>query len=261
VALAFLTGCGSGASPSSGAGARATDSKEVAHDRSQGPVTSAASPRSESPVLDDNGLPVQPPPQQPPGPFLCARDPIAFDLSLLFPAPETPDGFIQAWGEVRARTEIPGFVVVYSGVSKGPSIIVRVGAVRQATAGAFGFQRLLPPSDPVAMGLYPDDPFHFRSFNSRGDFVTALGKRRERDGFVVSKVLVDGRLDRGCEYLNDVTVELTLPGGRNMGQWFGGRTIDEALGPVNIDTDRDGKPDSWRVKLTGPSLTAMDFKL
>jgi hypothetical protein len=270
-ALAFLPACGSGAAPSSSSsseGAQASSAaktssvKKLSADRSSAASrnSSSAAPRGlESFEGEDESddAPVANGPRL----FLCMRDPVAFDLSELSPAGGTPTKFVEAWRQVRSHTDVPGFVAVLSGTRAGPDLKLQVGPVRQASAGAFGFMKSLPPSNPVVVGLYPEDLFHLRSPEIEGDFIAALGQRRNREGFVISNIKIDGQLDADCSYLKNVTVEMTLPASRNTNAVFGNRTVDEALGPVVVDSNHDGDPDSWVVTLTGPSLQAMDFKL
>jgi hypothetical protein len=195
-----------------------------------------------------------------PVPFLCSRDPVAFDLSRLSLAPNTPEGFRLAWDAVRSRTDVPGFVIAYSGTMWGPAITARVGAVKPVTNGLYAFEQALVPSDADVLGAGRADPFHVRTDHLNRDFVVAMGKVREREGFSISHITVDGRLDPLCQSLRNVAVDITLPHS-NVGQEFGGRTIAEAMGPMTLDTDHDGEPDAWELQLTGDSLPSLMFQL
>jgi hypothetical protein len=46
----------------------------------------------------------------------------------------------------------------------------------------------------------------------------------------------------------------------NEGQHFGNATLGQALGPMTVDSDGDGKPDSWSVTMAAPALTAVKFR-
>jgi hypothetical protein len=267
--LGSVVGCGSnGASPSgSGSSASGTDRNAKSGAESESAAAHAAASRASassgvlSSVTENEEIPaVQPPEYRLPNPFLCSRDPVAFDLSLLHPAGGTPIGFTGAWSYAQAHSEVPGFMVAYSGTMWGPELTVRVGAVRPAAPGLYTFMASLPGSEVPSQGLNPRDPFLVRTDHLNHNFVTAFGKVKEREGFVISDIIVEGRLDQACQYLRGVVVKMTLPR-QNVGQRFGGTTIDEALGPLTVDTDNDGEPDAWGVTLTGDSLDNVMFKL
>jgi len=193
-------------------------------------------------------------------PFLCQRDPVAFDLSALRPGPETPMGFAGAWDHARAVTTLPGLVVAYAGLSHGPELVVRVGAVRHDTPYIYTFMKTLPGAAPARIGLQSPDPFRITSDHQGQNFITAFGSTRDRDGFVVSGITIDAHLDRDCRALRNVYVRMTLPK-QNATQHFGGVVLGEALGPMDFATDPHGVPDAWTVTLVGDYLNALSFSL
>jgi hypothetical protein len=258
--LASLPACGSHGSSSSEVSerreVRAEDPSAVARTQSQRAARAQTLARNSAeedevtPVVESR-LPV---------PFLCSRDPVAFDLSALSLGSDTPETFRLAWDAARAHTDVPGFVIAYSGTMWGPAITARVGAVKPVTNGLYAFETALVPSDADVLGAGRADPFHVRTDHTNRDFVVALGTVREREGFKISNITVDGRLDPLCQSLRNVFVQATLPGS-NVGQRFGGHTIEAAMGPMTVDTDRDGVPDAWQITLSGDSLNSLMFQL
>jgi hypothetical protein len=225
-------------------------------------ATERANARTGAPVQvrnDDDDLVVAPPSSRVPAAYLCTRDPVAFDLSQLTPVDPTATGFASAWAYARAESDIPGFVVTYSGTYSGPVIHASVGPVYPVADNIYSFMHVLPRGEPVEVRRDAADPFRMIS-SSRQEFITAFGTVHDRQGFVVSAVTVDGRLDARCQSLRDVRVTMTLPK-TNIGQRFGGTTMDEALGPMTEDTNGDGEPDSWSVTLAAHSLHNLMFRL
>jgi hypothetical protein len=189
----------------------------------------------------------------------CHRDPVAFDLSLLQPSSTTPSKFWFAWVYANRNREVPGFVVVYSGTVAGP-IEAAVGAVYPSfISGAYSFMNLVPHTGRERITVDPTDPLHVRSYNNGVEFPTAFGTVINREGFVIAGIDIDGRLDSQCQALHNVTVTMRLPKS-NIGQRFGGGTVDEELGPMNEDYDLDGVRDSWIVTMKAPMLPSMNFR-
>ncbi len=255
-ALALLA-CGSPAS--SGSRATASSAAPEVHAAAQGgSLTGRAQSRSVEVVDEETrSEPVQ---HRLPAQFLCSRDPVAFDLTRLELGPGTPPGFAGAWNDVRAHSQLPGFVIAYSGTKWGPMITARVGSVIEPAQGLFRFMESLPTSELDVVGLNQRDPFQIHTEHRGREFVVAFGSREQRDAFVISDIIVDGRLDRGCQYLHHVVVTLTIPH-RNAAQTFGGTTLGDVLGPMTVDTNQDGKPDAWGVMLTGDTLDNLMFSL
>jgi hypothetical protein len=266
LALAFVGGCGSGAPGSTtstaerGAGAE-VNSESAARGGLGARQSSRAGATPLGSVIGENATPaVAREEHRLPNPFLCSRDPVAFDLSKLHPGGGTPVGFAGAWDYAQDHSELPGFVVAYSGTMWGPAITARVGAVHPVANGVYSFMEVLPATVADTVSLDPRDPFHIRTEHPNQNFITAFGKLREREGFVVSDITVEGRLDQTCQYMRGVTVTMTLPR-ENVGQRFGATTVDEALGPMTVVTHSGGEPEAWSVTLTGDSLDNVMFKL
>jgi hypothetical protein len=253
-AVLALASCGS-----SGGGTSSTSTSEP-HENAQ-LTTQAAGPlehlapgeqltrADESNPGDDRGYPARP--------FFCSRDPVAFDLSRLNLAGGTPQGFAQAWTYARARSQLPGFVVAYSGTVAGPTLDVRVGAVRKVTNGIYAFMKTVTLTEVVHAGLEQFDPYHVRT-QHRGMFVTAFGDTHRREGFIVSSITVDGHLDEACRALHDIKVTMTLPL-QNREQRFGDVLLGDVLGAPNT-SDHEGK-EGWRIDLTGDYLENMMFSI
>jgi hypothetical protein len=259
--LALLPGCGghgSSSEVSERRELRAADPADSTRARTQSDRAARAQAAAQTFAQDDEVAP--PVETRLPVPFLCSRDPVAFDLSALSLGSDTPEAFRLAWGAVQSRTDVPGFVIAYSGTMWGPMITARVGAVKPVTNGLYAFETALVPSDADVLGAGRADPFHMRTDHANRDFVVALGRVREREGFRISNITVDGRLDPLCQSLRNVVVQATLPRS-NVGQMFGGRTIEASMGPMTVDTDRDGVPDAWQITLSGDSLNGLMFQL
>jgi len=251
-ALGSVAACGSGASPSTGGGKQSAGGSGPTLESSHvGPATAQ--------LFDDEAVPTPPDLRPRPGPFVCMRDPVAFDLSKLKPVSDTPLPFWFAWVQAQARAEVPGFVVVYTGLATGPSIQQTVGAVSKAGPSTYRFMARQPPSMTEAVWQDPNDPLHIAGSNDARTFGTAFGPERERQGFYISTIRVEGHLDPTCQALHNVTVTMTLPK-ENEGQRFGNQSIEGALGPMSVDSDSDGHPDSWRVTMAAQSLDALMFR-
>ena len=255
--LGLIVGCGSsGGSSSSTSEARANAAPAT---EALAPVSrTTAAPREEvAHVVETDTLGAV---HGPSAPFLCSREPVAFDLSALDPEGDVPVGFAAAWLYAKQRTHLPGFVVAYSGTTTGPSLGVRVGAVRKVTTGIYTFMKTLPGTETAHVGLNAVDPYLVRSENL-GTFVTAFGTTEHREGFIVSGITVEGRLDETCRAMKHVRVTMTLPK-ENRGQHFGDQVLgEELLGRMTVDTDHDGNPDAWTIRLTGEYLDNMMFSL
>jgi len=262
--LALLPGCGGHGSSSEVSERRErrtadpADPADPTNARTQSDRAARAQAVAQTFAQDDEVAP--PVETRLPVPFLCSRDPVAFDLSALSLGSDTPEAFRLAWGAVQSHTDVPGFVIAYSGTMWGPMITARVGAVKPVTNGLYAFETALVPSDADVLGAGRADPFHMRTDHTNRDFVVALGRVREREGFKISNITVDGRLDPLCQSLRHVFVQATLPRS-NVGQMFGGRTIEASMGPMTVDTDRDGVPDAWQITLSGDSLNGLMFQL
>jgi hypothetical protein len=204
-----------------------------------------------SPIREDHGA----------LPFLCATDPVAFDLSALQPTRGTPPAFWYAWLYAQKSADVPGFVIAYTGTGSGPHVEARVGAVRPVGPGTYAFMKRLAPTDAETVSSDANDPFRVRSTNGHTPFLTAFGLAGQRQGFYVSSISVEGHLDYKCEYLRDVVVTMSLPADKNRGQRFGNSTVSEALGPVTLDTDGDRVADSWTVTMEARALDALKFRL
>ncbi len=190
--------------------------------------------------------------------YMCTRDPVAFDLSSLQLAGGTPQIFASAWRIAKDRSQFPGFVVAYSGTMFGPELSVRVGAVRKVKEGIYAFMRTVSPGEVVHVGVEQADRYHVRTAHY-GNVVTAFGTQHQREGFVISSISIDGRLDETCRTFRQVHVSMTLPVKENEKQRFGGVILGDVLGtPTAID--HDGKS-AWRIELTGEQLDNMMFSL
>jgi hypothetical protein len=257
LALALFAGCGGGGSSSETATRDVhTQGTAATGGASQGSRSAPA----ETPTLSENDDRPAAPEHRLPNPFLCSRDPVAFNLTALDPGPGTPLGFVAAWNYAKSRSVLPGFVVAYSGTMWGPAISAQVGAVYAKAPGVYSFMEALPPSAVDTVGLNPSDPFEVRTDHRNHNFITAFGSTRVREGFVVSDVTVEGRLDQTCQYLRNVRVHMTLPEG-NIGQRFGGTMIDTALGPMTSESHGHGVKDGWEITLTGETLDNLMFQL
>jgi hypothetical protein len=232
-AAALTCGCGSSASPTvserSNPGAIAQSTHEVASpSRMAGSVNLEG--EQEAPVFVENrGKPA----------FLCAKDPVAFDLSQLRPTSTTPIKFWYSWVYARQKGDFPGFVVAFTGTATGPVVQGRVGAVHMGRGGFLEFSRKMLPTVAEPVWADPEERGHVVGSFGRSPFLTAFGSEQEREGFFLSNVRVEGLLDSNCQELRNVRVTLTLPH-ENLGQRFGNMTIDEALGKMTTDTDGDG---------------------
>jgi hypothetical protein len=194
-------------------------------------------------------------------PYLCSRDPAAFDLSDLSLGSGTPVGFAVPWTTAKRRSKFPGLVVVYSGTATGPELTVRVGSVKKYADGIYTFTKTMPGSAITHKAYEEGDPFHVHTDHMSRDFIVSMGQVQEREGFVARDITVDGELDSMCSALRHVSVRMTVPADLNRKTRFGGVMLGAVMGPPTEDTDRDGKPDSWLVTLTGDHLKNMMFSL
>jgi len=253
-AAALTCGCGSSASPTvserSNPGAIAQSTHEVASpSRMAGSVNLEG--EQEAPVFVENrGKPA----------FLCAKDPVAFDLSQLRPTSTTPIKFWYSWVYARQKGDFPGFVVAFTGTATGPVVQGRVGAVHMGRGGFLEFSRKMLPTVAEPVWADPEERGHVVGSFGRSPFLTAFGSEQEREGFFLSNVRVEGLLDSNCQELRNVRVTLTLPH-ENLGQRFGNMSIDEALGKMTTDTDGDGVPDAWVVDMVAPKIESMAWRL
>jgi len=265
---ASALGCGSGGgndSPSSSRGTTRSGSTGGPNARTEsspvGARVTSAAPSNGYNLVDDEARPPEPVEENHGrAGFLCSRDPVAFDLSGLTAGESTPVRFGYAWAYAKQHSAMPGFVIAYSGTASGPPIHGQVGAVRVSHEGGYAFMRRLDPTPAEQVSSAPENPFHVMGGFGRSDIVTAFGTPEAREGFVISRITVDGTLDPQCNHLRNVVVTMILPG-RNVGQHFGTMTIDEALGPFTEDTDLDGKADGWSVTMVARSLDALTFHL
>jgi len=257
--LGLTPSCGSGAAPSSESTQRAAQGKvgvEGAPTRTHIGATGPA--RAED---DDNAASATSPAQPGATPFLCMRDPAAFDLSQLTVIDPSPAGFGQAWIHAKYEADVPGFVVVYTGTMTGPNVHATVGTVYQPRHDTWEFMTALPRSEEgYAAPRDPADPFFVKSIHSNKKFITAFGQLRKREGFIISEITVEGHLDGACRRLKNVVVTMVLPKD-NLTQVFGGRVLGEVMGPMTTDTDNDGVPDAWTVTAVGASLSPLNFAL
>jgi hypothetical protein len=253
IGLAFLgltAACGSGAtSPAEGT--------RASNDNAAAPVRESHETRTISvPVTTAAGTTLTPVEvnvtREAPPPFLCPRDPIAFDLSLLRPTDGTPVKFWYAWAYARRHQELPGFVITYYGTATGPFIEAQAGAVRPVRTSVYTFMDRLTPTYPERVDQDPSDPFRVTTTVGRTPFMTAFGAERQREGFFISSLTVQGHLDVQCQSLRDVVVTMKLPLAENRGQRFGNMTVDEALGPAE-----DG---GWTIAMAAQSLDSLPFQ-
>jgi hypothetical protein len=262
VALVGLAGCGSNASPSAsshGGGSalspQSSPAEALRNLRKAHPVDENPAIEPQLPNFDEIGTAPPAPPV-----FACSRQPVAFDLSSLRPAATTPSLFWNAWKHANEHKEVPGFVVVYTGTMSGPIIEARVGAVYPVLPGVYSFMSSTPHTGPARATVDPGDPLHVRSYHTGLEFPTAFGTVRNREGFIIAGIDIEGRLDSECHNLLDVVVTMRLPKS-NFGQRFGVQTVDEELGHMIEDYDLDGQVDSWIVTMTAPVLEAVKFQL